>query len=134
MYPLGGPPVMAVQNIEPSHIPEQFDFCSIAALKRHGRITRWIEVWRDELTAVRVRGRIHVFSSVCPHFGGELYDVDRRGERVRCRWHGWEFDLSTGRCVSFSAKCRVRQYPFRENGDRLEICLPCPSITMGGAS
>jgi nitrite reductase/ring-hydroxylating ferredoxin subunit len=38
---------------------------------------------------------------VCPHFGGPLDDapVDDRGI-VTCPWHGYRFDVRTGRRVT----------------------------------
>lgn len=63
----------------------------------------------------------------CPHQGGPLgagelfgvlessrpgeYVYRRPGEIVRCPWHGWEFDLRTGRSWFDPEHTRVRCYP-----------------------
>jgi nitrite reductase/ring-hydroxylating ferredoxin subunit len=63
----------------------------------------------------------------CPHQGGELcrgkliglvtsrkpgtFAVSRPGEILKCPWHGWEFDLRTGRSWCDPDKTRVRTYP-----------------------
>lgn len=39
------------------------------------------------------------------------YDYAREGEIIRCPWHGWEFDITTGRSVFNPHKVRVRAYP-----------------------
>ncbi len=62
----------------------------------------------------------------CPHQGGPLcqgkasgfvtsplpgeYEYSRQGEILRCPWHGWEFDIRTGRSWFDPARVRVRQY------------------------
>jgi nitrite reductase/ring-hydroxylating ferredoxin subunit len=33
----------------------------------------------------------------------------REGEILRCPWHGWEFDMLTGRTI-FKSKMRVKTY------------------------
>jgi nitrite reductase (NADH) small subunit len=38
------------------------------------------------------------------------YARAREGEILRCPWHGWEFDLTTGRSVFNPHKTRVRSY------------------------
>ena len=38
------------------------------------------------------------------------YDYSRRGEIVRCPWHGWEFDIRTGQSYFDPARVRVRRY------------------------
>lgn len=59
-----------------------------------------------------VDGAFHGLMDRCPHMGGLLsegvaiglvesgkpgeYGYCRRGEIVRCPWHGWEFDIRTG--------------------------------------
>ena len=38
-----------------------------------------------------------LLSNVCPHQGGAVYD---KGTCFECPLHGWQFDLSTGRCLT----------------------------------
>ena len=35
----------------------------------------------------------------------------REGEILRCPWHGWEFDVTTGRSIFNPHAVRVRAYP-----------------------
>lgn len=65
----------------------------------------------------------------CPHKGAPLclgeqtsyavsdspYSVQetRDGEIIRCPWHGWEFDLTSGRSVFNPHRVRVRTYEVR---------------------
>src|SRR3712207_6412774 len=39
------------------------------------------------------------------------FRYEREGEILRCPWHGWEFDLTTGRSVFDPRRTRVRAYP-----------------------
>ncbi|MEX2641832.1 MAG: Rieske (2Fe-2S) protein [Acetobacterales bacterium] len=85
---------------------------------------------------VTVKGReIVVFNSGgeffglfnrCPHQGGRLcegvliglvesdepgqYAYSRRGEILRCPWHGWEFDIRTGQSWCEPERIRARPY------------------------
>jgi nitrite reductase/ring-hydroxylating ferredoxin subunit len=63
----------------------------------------------------------------CPHQGGSLcagittglllskqpgqYTYVRKGEFVRCPWHGWEFDIRTGQSWCDPARISTRAYP-----------------------
>ncbi len=86
---------------------------------------------------VTVRGRpIAIFNlggeffglfNRCPHQGGSLcegalsglvesdspgeYRYTRRGEILRCPWHGWEFDIRTGQSWCDPARIQTRAYP-----------------------
>jgi 3-phenylpropionate/trans-cinnamate dioxygenase ferredoxin subunit len=86
---------------------------------------------------VTVRGRsIAVFNldgeffglfNRCPHQGGPMcegiltgliesdepghYQYSRKGEIIRCPWHGWEFDVRTGQSYCEPEKIQVRSYP-----------------------
>lgn len=85
---------------------------------------------------VTVRGRnIAVFNvdgdylailDRCPHQGGSLckgkqgglissdepgsYRYTRKGEIIRCPWHGWEFDLRTGQSYCDPTRSYVKSY------------------------
>jgi nitrite reductase/ring-hydroxylating ferredoxin subunit len=74
-----------------------------------------------------VDGRFYAVRNSCPHQGGELclgslvglataarpgeISYTREGEILRCPWHGWEFDLATGRSVFDPTRTRVKSYP-----------------------
>lgn len=44
-----------------------------------------------------VGGSIHVIDGICPHQGGPLADGALEGTTVSCPWHGWQFDVCTGK-------------------------------------
>jgi 3-phenylpropionate/trans-cinnamate dioxygenase ferredoxin subunit len=74
-----------------------------------------------------VGGEFFAIRNACPHQGGPLclgvatgfvradlpgrYEYLRRGEIIRCPWHGWEFDIKTGQSWIDPARVRVRRYP-----------------------
>jgi nitrite reductase/ring-hydroxylating ferredoxin subunit len=39
-----------------------------------------------------------------------VHEYGRDGEIVRCAWHGWEFDIATGRAL-VDPHVRARTYP-----------------------
>ncbi len=72
----------------------------------------------------------------CPHEGASLcagrrvsiavadtpgeYRLERRGEMIRCPWHGWDFDIRTGQSWCDPEHTRVRRYAVSvEAGERL---------------
>lgn len=84
-----------------------------------------VEVEGKEIGLFCLGDRYHAALNVCPHelapvcFGrltgtteadrpGE-YRWVRDGEILVCPWHGWEFDLCTGRALA--DKRRLRTYP-----------------------
>lgn len=67
----------------------------------------------------RVDGQLYAVDNRCPHKGGPLYEgeVDTATCSVQCPWHGWEWDLETGRFVVDERK-RLRTFEIvEEDGD-----------------
>ena len=50
-------------------------------------------------------GAFHAMDGICPHSGGPLAKGALNGNVVTCPWHGWQFDVSTGRhCLNAHLK------------------------------
>ena len=52
----------------------------------------------DRVVALaNVDGRLHAIDGLCPHQGGPLGQGRLCGTVLTCPWHGWQFDVTTGR-------------------------------------
>jgi 3-phenylpropionate/trans-cinnamate dioxygenase ferredoxin subunit len=88
---------------------------------------RRVQVGGRAVVVFNVGGEYFGLLDRCPHQGGPLskgrligllessvageYRYSRDGEILRCPWHGWEFDLRTGRSCAEPARIRTRTYP-----------------------
>jgi nitrite reductase/ring-hydroxylating ferredoxin subunit len=90
-----------------------------------------VEVGGRSIGVFNLGGEYVALRNRCPHQGGPLcqgmlfsaveapapgsggYRRSRPGEIIRCPWHGWEFDIRTGRSWFDPARVRVRSYPAR---------------------
>lgn len=60
----------------------------------------------------------------CPHKDFPLHTGTLEGSRLRCRYHGLEFDLASGgRCLQFPRQC-VEMYPLVYQGNEVGVDLP----------
>src|SRR5690349_24905519 len=90
--------------------------------------TRRLITINDRAVVVfNVNGEYFGLYNKCPHNGGSLaqgvltgllqsttpgdYTYSRKGEIIRCPWHGWEFDIRTGQSYCEPERIQVRSYP-----------------------
>jgi nitrite reductase/ring-hydroxylating ferredoxin subunit len=64
------------------------------------RLPLVIRIAGRELRLVESEGAIRVHPTVCPHLGGPLAEAAVEAGCVTCPWHGYRYDLASGRCVS----------------------------------
>src|ERR671929_2307379 len=85
-----------------------------------------VEVQGRSIGVFNVHGTYYALRNSCPHQGAPLclgaikgmtmpskpgeYVWAREGEILRCPWHGWEFDVTSGRSLWHPQRCRVRAY------------------------
>jgi nitrite reductase (NADH) small subunit len=110
------------------------DVGSVAELERDGRVIA--RVAGREVGVVAACGNLHGVRNRCPHHGGPLClgKVEERlvGEPgsyeltgrtiLRCPWHGWEFDPTTGACLD-DPTLRVAVYPAKAVNGRVLVDL-----------
>jgi nitrite reductase/ring-hydroxylating ferredoxin subunit len=87
---------------------------------------RVVEVEARSIGIFNVHGQFYALRNRCPHQGAPLclgaikgmalpskpgeYRWGREGEILRCPWHGWEFDITSGRSIFNPHRMRVRTY------------------------
>jgi nitrite reductase (NADH) small subunit len=67
-------------------------------------------------------GRFHATSPLCPHEDGPLAEGWIEGDAVVCPWHGFDFELGTGRC-RVDEGLAITVYPVRVTGGDIEVDL-----------
>ena len=67
-----------------------------------------------------VAGQVHAMDDMCPHAGAPLSDGRLNGCVIVCPWHGWGFDVTTGRMPGADQDCQ-KVYPVIINGDQIEV-------------
>ena len=61
---------------------------------------RVFEVKGKSVAIFNVDGRFYAIDNECPHRGGPLGEGVLDGAVVRCPWHAWRWDVSTGANVN----------------------------------
>ncbi|GBG11424.1 hypothetical protein PAT3040_06241 [Paenibacillus agaridevorans] len=105
-----------------------------------------VQIEGRSIGVYNVKGEYYAINNYCPHQGAELckgpvcgttlesqvyefiYGRDR--EILRCPWHGWEFDIKTGKSL-FSDKVRARSYPVIEEDGQIGIVIGQPKQREG---
>jgi nitrite reductase/ring-hydroxylating ferredoxin subunit len=68
-------------------------------------------------------GRFFACGAICPHEDGPLAEGWLEGDAVVCPWHGFDFDLRTGRC-QVAEGLTIPVYPTRVTDGTVEVDLP----------
>lgn len=110
-----------------------------------------VDVGGRSIGVFNVGGTYHAVRNLCPHQQAPLcegpvmdttlpsapgaYVFGLEGRVLRCPWHGWEFDLVTGRSLFDPHACRVRSYPVTVEDhaptlERFEVTLEGPFVVV----
>ena len=68
-------------------------------------------------------GRFHATGPICPHEDGPLSEGWIEAGAVVCPWHGFDFNLATGRC-HVDPDLSVPVYAVRVTDGLVEVDLP----------
>ena len=89
-----------------------------------------VSIGSREVAVFNIDGEYYALRNRCPHQGAPLctgillaglrssrpgaYDRGQDVRVIRCPWHGWEFDVRTGKSWFDPQRHRVRSYPAGE--------------------
>lgn len=79
-----------------------------------------VEVGGKSFAVFNVEGNYYAIDNECVHRGGPLGEGELEGHVVTCPWHGWTYDVKTGKCVSNPAAC-VKSYPVTVEGADIKV-------------
>jgi nitrite reductase (NADH) small subunit/3-phenylpropionate/trans-cinnamate dioxygenase ferredoxin subunit len=85
-----------------------------------GRIVEVQGIW---VALFNVDGTFYAIDNTCPHAGGPLGEGRLDGTIVECPWHGWKFDVVSGRREG-NSDFRVACCAVRIDDDTVHIALP----------
>lgn len=78
------------------------------------------EVDGKEIALFNIGGTFYALDNTCVHRGGPLGEGDLDGEVVTCPWHGWEYNVTTGACITNPSAC-VATFPVAVEGNEITI-------------
>lgn len=75
-----------------------------------------------ELALHNVDGTLYATEAACPHRGGPMADAFQMGKNIVCPWHGWQFDVETGRST-LVPNVSIRTYRVTVDGSDVYVEL-----------
>ncbi|MBC5811456.1 MAG: Rieske (2Fe-2S) protein [Candidatus Eremiobacteraeota bacterium] len=82
--------------------------------------SRIFVVDRREIAVFNVGGSLYAIDNVCPHQGGPLGEGWLDGTLVSCPWHGWCFDVRTGK-MTLGDFAMVDRFAVRLEGETVYV-------------
>ena len=74
------------------------------------------------IAVFNVEGSYLAIDNTCCHRGGPLGEGDLEGSVVTCPWHGWQYDVVSGECLSSPGEFATR-YAVEVVEDQIRVLL-----------
>jgi nitrite reductase (NADH) small subunit len=78
------------------------------------------QVGGKAIALANVAGKLSAINSLCVHQGGPLGEGELDGQIVTCPWHGWQYDVTTGKVLQ-NESLAVDCYPVEVRGDDIFV-------------
>jgi len=74
-----------------------------------------------ELALYNVNGQFYATENFCPHKGAPLADGILCEHVIECEWHGWQFDVRTGECLTVPEKIKTYEVVVEEGSIKIVV-------------
>jgi len=75
---------------------------------------------RYDVALFNVDGEFYALENSCPHQGGPIADGWLESATITCPWHGWCFDVRSGK-MTLGDFARVRRFEIVRRGEDLFV-------------
>lgn len=80
------------------------------------------QVDEHEIAIANVDGEFFATQQHCLHLRGPLGDGHLEGTRLSCPWHGWQYDVTTGK-NEFDHAIQLQTYAVKVEGGDLTVSI-----------
>jgi nitrite reductase/ring-hydroxylating ferredoxin subunit len=81
---------------------------------------REVQVGGQAIALANVGGSFYAINNTCLHRGGPLGEGQLDGTVVTCPWHGWEYDVKSGKTLQ-NPNAGVGCYATEVRGDEIYV-------------
>ncbi len=86
----------------------------------------YVEIDGLPIALANVDGVIYAFGDSCRHEGGPLSSGVLRDEIVTCPWHGWAYNVRTGKALIPPVGLRIPTYPVVVEDGQIAVVVDWP--------
>jgi nitrite reductase/ring-hydroxylating ferredoxin subunit len=87
---------------------------------------KYIDVDGLPIALANVDGTIYAFGDSCRHEGGSLSSGVLRDEIVTCPWHGWAYNVRTGKSLIPPVGLRIPTYAVEVDDGMVSVVVDWP--------
>lgn len=87
---------------------------------------RYLDADGLPIAVAHAAGRYYAFSDSCRHEGGPLSAGVLIDTSVTCPWHGWAYDIRSGKSLVPPVGLRIATYPVEVSHDELYVIIEWP--------
>jgi nitrite reductase (NADH) small subunit len=97
------------------------DFVKVASLSElPAGSVKMVDVGGASIAHYNVDGQVHATANSCPHRGGSLGEGALAGGIISCPWHAFEYEVSSGRCLT-NPNLQIACYPVKLEGQDILV-------------
>ena len=86
-----------------------------------------VELNGKEIALFNIDGKFYALDDMCPHRGGSLSEGSCEDKVVACPWHGWQYDVATGACLT-SPSVQQQTYEVKVEGNDVLVLVPTSQL------
>jgi nitrite reductase/ring-hydroxylating ferredoxin subunit len=86
-----------------------------------GTITA-VEVDEQEIAIANVGGEFYATQGHCLHLSGPLGEGRLEGKTLSCPWHGWQYDVRTGK-NEFDHAIQLQTFEVKVEGGEVKVAI-----------